>query len=46
MKRKINLIIFVFFLKVHRDMKPANLVFFGPTLKIVDLGIAQKVVAG
>ncbi|UJR08395.1 hypothetical protein I4U23_012666 [Adineta vaga] len=27
---------------VHRDMKPANLVFFGPILKIVDLGIAQK----
>jgi len=31
---------------VHRDMKPANLVFFGPILKLVDLGIAQKVVRG
>lgn len=34
------------FLKVHRDIKPANLIFFGPILKIVDLGIAHKVVAG
>ncbi|CAF1646541.1 unnamed protein product [Adineta ricciae] len=31
---------------VHRDMKPDNLVFFGPIMKIVDLGIAQKVVRG
>jgi hypothetical protein len=27
-------------------MKPENLVFFGPTMKIVDLGIAQKEVIG
>ncbi|CAF0862103.1 unnamed protein product [Adineta steineri] len=31
---------------VHRDMKPDNLVFFGHIMKIVDLGIAQKVVRG
>ncbi|CAF3537327.1 unnamed protein product [Rotaria sp. Silwood1] len=31
---------------VHRDMKPDNLVFFGPIMKIVDLGIAQKEVIG
>ncbi|UJR07804.1 hypothetical protein I4U23_012088 [Adineta vaga] len=31
---------------VHRDMKPDNLVFFGPIMKIVDLGISQKVVRG
>jgi hypothetical protein len=27
-------------------MKPDNLVFFGPIMKIVDLGIAQKEFAG
>ncbi|CAF3759764.1 unnamed protein product [Adineta steineri] len=27
---------------IHRDMKPSNLVFFGPTMKIVDFGLAQK----
>jgi len=27
-------------------MKPDNLVFFGPIMKIVDLGIAQKEVIG
>ena len=27
-------------------MKPDNLVFFGPIMKIVDLGIAQKEVFG
>jgi hypothetical protein len=27
-------------------MKPENLVFFGPIMKIVDLGIAQKEVMG
>lgn len=32
--------------QVHRDMKPANLVFFGPTLKIVDLGIAHREASG
>ena len=26
-------------------MKPENLVFFGPIMKIVDLGIAQKEMA-
>ncbi|CAF2536390.1 unnamed protein product [Rotaria sp. Silwood2] len=31
---------------VHCDMKPDNLVFFGPIMKIVDLGIAQKEVIG
>lgn len=27
-------------------MKPDNLVFFGPVMKIVDLGIAKKEVRG
>jgi len=27
-------------------MKPDNLVFFGPIMKIVDLGIAQKEMRG
>jgi serine/threonine protein kinase len=28
---------------VHMDLKPDNLIFFGSTLKIVDLGISRKV---
>lgn len=32
-------------LQIHRDMKPDNLVFFGPIMKIVDLGIAEKEMA-
>ncbi|CAF3632228.1 unnamed protein product [Adineta steineri] len=31
---------------VHCDMKPANLVFFGPVLKVIDLGFAQKEIVG
>jgi serine/threonine protein kinase len=32
---------------VHMDLKPDNLILFGSTLKIVDLGISRKVnVAG
>ncbi|UJR32399.1 hypothetical protein I4U23_019861 [Adineta vaga] len=27
---------------IHRDMKPSNLVFFGPTMKLIDFGISQK----
>ncbi|UJR11518.1 hypothetical protein I4U23_015699 [Adineta vaga] len=26
---------------IHRDIKPNNLIFFGPRLKVIDLGIAQ-----
>lgn len=28
---------------VHMDLKPDNLVLFGNTLKIVDLGISRKI---
>jgi len=28
---------------VHMDLKPANLILFGSTLKIADLGISRKV---
>jgi serine/threonine protein kinase len=28
---------------VHMDLKPENLIFFGPILKIADLGISRKV---
>jgi serine/threonine protein kinase len=28
---------------VHMDLKPANLILFGRTLKIADLGISRKV---
>ena len=28
---------------VHMDLKPDNLIFFGSTLKIADLGISRKV---
>jgi serine/threonine protein kinase len=28
---------------VHMDLKPANLILFGRTLKIADLGISKKV---
>ncbi|CAF0843474.1 unnamed protein product [Adineta steineri] len=31
---------------VHCDLKPANFVFFGPRLKVIDLGIAQKALRG
>ena len=27
---------------VHMDLKPDNLIFFGSTLKIADLGISRK----
>ena len=27
---------------VHMDLKPDNLILFGPTLKIADLGISRK----
>ena len=30
---------------VHMDLKPDNLIFFGPILKIADLGISRKVTA-
>ena len=28
---------------VHMDLKPDNLILFGPTLKIADLGVSRKV---
>ncbi len=28
---------------VHMDLKPDNLILFGPTIKIADLGVSRKV---